>query len=191
MVVDIDINKLLRLGISAEDYFFLRALQKKGVASLRKYYLQNPKPGDSVLESLVEKRLIHNANRHNEFDLEKIVVRNKFLDAAKPSTNEFEELYNVYPVKVTRPDGSIDYLRTDKTRCKRSYATKIKSGEVIHADVMEGLRFEISQRESDGSIAYMKRLPKWLASEEWLAWKERLSELNERVETFGYGLKLE
>jgi len=191
MVVDIDINQLLKLRITAEEYFLLRTLQKKGVASLRKYYLQNPKPDDDVLRSLVEKRLIHNANRQNEFDLEKIIVRNKFMEVSKPTMDLFEELYNLYPAKVTRPDGSTDYLRTDKSRCRINYTNKLKHGVVTHTDVMESLRFEISQRESDGSIAYMKRLPKWLSAEEWTTWKERLGDVNDRVETFGYGLNLE
>jgi hypothetical protein len=37
----------------------------------------------------------------------------------------------------------------------------------------------------------MKRLPKWLSSESWLPWKEKLHEIPQDPNDFGYGLKLE
>lgn len=193
MVVDIDINKLIKLGISAEEYFLLRGVQKRGYASLERYYRHNPAPSDEMLKSLVKKKLIHDANKGKEFSPRNIIVRSNFISDTKNTLNLFNELYNLYPTKVTRPDGSVDYLRTDKTRCRRSYAAKLKDGTAIHENVMECLKFEIQQRESEGSLSYMKRLPKWLASEEWLTWDERRNDNIELTDNFvaGYGLKLE
>ena len=192
MVVDIDTKKLIKLGICAETYFILKVIEKKAHGILKDYFKNHPIPSDSVLNKLVEQRLIHNANKKNEFDTKKIIVRNRFKEDTKDVFDLFYELYNLYPVRVTRPDGSVDYLRTDKTRCRKLYNNKLKRSEAIHEEVMEYLRYEIDDRTRTGNMRYMKRMPKWLASEEWTTWKEKLEEESELdASNFGYGLKLE
>lgn len=192
MVVDIDTKKLFKLGISAEEYFVLKTIEKRGYAILDKYFETYPVLNDSVLNKLVNLKLIHNANKKNKYDCRKIIIRNKFKEDTKDLFDLFQQFYNLYPLKVTRPDGSVDYLRTDKTRCRKLYNDKLKRSEAIHEEVMESLRHEIEERTKTGSLQYMKRMPKWLASEEWTVWKQKLDEERDLdVSDFGYGLKLE
>lgn len=193
MVVDIDTQKLMKFGITAEDYFLLKGIEKRGYGILRKYYRQNTEPNDLVLQNLVDKKLIHNANKPNEFDVKKIIVRHKFRSETKENSQLFEEFYNLYPQKVTRPDGSVDYLRTDRDRCQKLYVKKVKLNKNLHTEIMEGLQYEIEERSKSNNLRFMKRMPKWLASEEWTIWREKLEDDTETMDVgnFGYGLNLE
>jgi hypothetical protein len=56
---------------------------------------------------------------------------------------------------------------------------------------MECLKFEIRERHRTNKMGYMKRLPRWLATEEWKVWQQQLGESSVETIDLGYGLKLE
>lgn len=120
-----------------------------------------------------------------------IKIRNKFLFALGEGEDYFDEILNEYPVKVVRPDGVKDYLRTDLKRCRRNYS-KIATSRKKHRRILNALKYEKKVREQEDSWKYMKRLPKWLSSEEWKVFEERLKdEQDDRGEDkLGYGQEL-
>lgn len=89
----------------------------------------------------------------------------------------WNELLDEFPVKVVRTDGSTDYLRRDLERCKKIYKKIVGADKEIHLQIINCLKFEKNKRERESSWGYMKRLPKWLASQEWKAYEEEISDI--------------
>lgn len=145
------------------------------------------------LEVLEKSKFIHNLNKTNEVETSKIVLRGNFLKLISTDavTDYFEEFIHLYPVKVQRPDGFHDYLRTDLQRCRKKY-NQIVGGKITkHKRLMDLLKYEIEVRERENSMKFMKRLPKWLASEEWEVFDERKkSDKITDVKQNGYGTSL-
>jgi hypothetical protein len=191
MVINIDMTKLFRLKLTAGEYTLLCLLAERKVL-LAKQYVENDSSITSLtIHNLIERKLIHATEQENGVDVTKIIVRNIFLDEIKKG-DLFDELLAHYPIKVTRPDGTVDYLRNDLTRCRKLYNQLIKSGEVIHTEVMQCLAYEVYDRTSSNKMGYMKKLHKWLTSEEWQTWKQKLDEVEIiGYNELGYGLKLE
>lgn len=119
-----------------------------------------------------------------------IKLRKKFTFVLGGS-DYFDELLEEYPVKVVRPDGVKDYLRSDLKRCKRNY-DKIATTRKKHEEILESLKYEKKVRDQEDSWKYMKKLPKWLSSEEWKTFLERMrDEGQEAKEQPKYGQQLE
>ena len=108
------------------------------------------------------------------------------------STNYFEEFIKLYPVKVQRTDGLYDYLRTDLSRCKRAYNKLVNGKKAKHEKLTDLLKYELQIRQQENSMKYMKRLPKWLSSEEWKVYEERRKSegLSNETKNTGYGTTL-
>jgi hypothetical protein len=191
MIVTIDTDKMFKLGITPDEYTLLQLIQNHALISAKKLIQKTPTLTSSTLDKLVEKRLIHNSNPKGEMDVCRIMLRNTFIGVIAKD-DYFEELLLEYPGKVVRPDGTNDYLKTDLNKCRKLYTQLIKKDEVLHKQIMECLKLEVRERNRTGKIGYMKRLPKWLLSEEWKTWQLQLGE-NTSIEAIdlGYGLKLE
>ncbi|GAG01937.1 unnamed protein product, partial [marine sediment metagenome] len=65
---------------------------------------------------------------------------------------------------------------TDLNRCRGIYYTKTLGSKLWHDHILKCLMFEIQEREKEGSMSYMKRLPNWLSSEEWKSYEERVED---------------
>jgi hypothetical protein len=171
MVVDVNIDKILKLGISADTYIMLYLIYKRNYLVANKILASRPVLTDEVLEDLINKRLIHNSNLPGFCNPQKIQVRDMFVENVIKSTSFFDEFLEHFPIKVTRPDGNVDYLRSDLKRCKIIYNKVIKGDRELHEDMIKYLELEIRLRNETNQMKFMKRLPKWLASEEWETWK--------------------
>ena len=84
----------------------------------------------------------------------------------------FDELYDIYPTFVVRTDGTRDYLRGAPSNCRKLYAKITGHSRSKHEHIKECLKFELSNRKQTNSMQYMKRMHKWLTSEEWLLYDE-------------------
>lgn len=190
MVIDINIDKILKLGISSDVYIVLYLIYKKNFLIANKYQSKKFVLTDEVLEDLVNKRLIHNSNTKGTVNLEKIQIRDAFAENVIKPTTFYDEFLEHFPVKVLRPDGITDYLRTDLKRCKVIYNKIIKGDREIHNDILRYLDEEVKVRNATNQMKFMKRLPKWLASEEWETWKLKLMDSEEDTTSLGYGQNL-
>jgi len=190
MIVTIDTDKMFKLGITPDEYTLLQLIQNRALVSAAKLIQKVPTLTSSTLEKLVDKRLIHNTNQDGKMDVTRIMLRNTFVGEVKKD-DLFEELLLEYPGKVVRPDGTNDYLKTDLTKCRKLYIQLIKKDEVLHKQIMDCLKLEVRERNRTNKMGYMKRLPKWLLSEEWKTWQQQLGESDVETIDLGYGLKLE
>ena len=194
MVIAIDLARLAKLEITCGEYVMLYLIANRNIATAKQFVERDTSITPDTIQKLIKLKLIH-ASDQETVDVTKIIVRSKFLDEIKKG-DVFDELVAHYPIKVTRPDGIVDYLRNDLTRCKKLYMQTIKSGEVTHKEIMDALAYEIYDRTNSNKLGYMKRLHKWLTSEEWHTWQQKLKEVDvidraDYYSTLGYGLKLE
>lgn len=191
MIVTIDLDKMYKLGITPDEYILLQLIQNKAFVSAKRLIQKTPTLTYSTLEKLVSKRLIHNLNKNNEFDVTHIMLRSNFIGVVSKD-DYFDELLMVFPTMVTRPDGTDDYLKTDLNKSRKLYSQLIKKDEVLHKQIMECLKLEVDERKRTNKMGYMKRLYKWLHSEEWNAWQQkRVASSNIETIDLGYGLNLE
>ena len=194
MVIAIDLARLAKLEITCGEYVMLYLIANRNIATAKQFVERDTSITPDTIQKLIKLKLIH-ASDQETVDVTKIIVRSKFLDEIKKG-DVFDELVAHYPIKVTRPDGIVDYLRNDLTRCKKLYMQTIKSGEVTHKEIMDALAYEIYDRTNSNKLGYMKRLHKWLTSEEWHTWQQKLKEVDvinraDYNSTLGYGLNLE
>ena len=104
----------------------------------------------------------------------------------------FEELFDIYPRKITRPNGTIDYLRTDRSTCNRLYTFYTLNNRSKHDHILNCLKLEITTRQKEGSLGYMKRMPAWLVSKEWESYADRIADsTGVQIESQGYGTDVE
>jgi hypothetical protein len=191
MIVTIDTEKMFKLGLTPDEYTLLQLIQNRGLVSAKKLVDLTPSLTSSTLDKLVAKRLIHNTSQKpGVVDVNRIMVRNTFIGEVKKD-DLFEDLLLEYPGMVVRPDGTKDYLKTNLNTCRKLYNQLVKKDEVLHKQIMECLKFEKQNRSATNKMGYMKRLPKWLASEEWKSWQQLLGDSDIETIELGYGLKLE
>lgn len=198
MIIEVDTEVLRKSNISILQYFIGYFLLTKEFKKLAK--LITEEIGFDIFKTLIadleSKSFMHNMNDNTqkEWSYDSIIVRNKFIELVKDYQAEdmFDELLKIYPIKVQRPDGNMDYLRTDVARCRKMYNnTIIKKSFKKHEDIIKALKFEIEIRKKEDSLKYMKRLPKWLASEDWKVFEERMKDMKTTVESEAYGTELE
>lgn len=90
----------------------------------------------------------------------------------------FDEFYEVFPVYVTRPDGTKGFLRSNINKCRKEYNKIINKSKAIHEHLMQCLRYEIEDKLMTGKIGYMKTMWKWLTQHEWEVIEEQMKEEN-------------
>lgn len=191
MIIEVDFDSLFELEMTADQYTLAYLLYKQDYHNFNRFIsLLDTEDIKVNLHMLELNRYISNLNLNGDLEPSKLLVRNKLKTIFDTEKDEFEELLELYPVKVLRPDGTKDYLRTDLKRCKKLYQKILGASKFRHARVMEALKFELEVRENEGSMRYMKRFPKWLASEEWKVFEERLNDKDDSNEHSGYGTTL-
>lgn len=135
--------------------------------------------------------IIDENDKEGEYDLSKISVTPSFRGLYRKE-GAFEELLEVYPTFVIRPDGTKDNLKVDLPKCRKIYNSLVKNNKSLHEHIIKCLHNELSLRTVNGTMRYMKRLPKWLSAEEWKSYEESdVSSTSAKTETDIYGTKLE
>jgi hypothetical protein len=150
---------------------------------------------EEIFSKLLEIGLISTDEIVGKYEFSKYSITPSFLPILVQG-DFFDELLQSYPTYVTRPDGSKDYLRMDLQRCRKYYSKVTGNKLAVHRHILECLQFEVTIKRREGKLCYMKRLPKWLASEEWKCYEQMMKDVNLdlsniREEDLGYGNNLE
>jgi len=192
MFVNVDVEKMLKLKLTGDEYIFLDLLYNRKFPLAKKVARSNGFLSDESLRSMIERRLVHNMNLPGELDVSKIIVRKWASEQLEESHDYFAELLKHYPVKVTRPDGSTDMLRRELPNSRLIYNKLVKGKPELHQEIIRCLITEVSERTRTGQLKYMKRLPKWLAAEDWKVYLPLMNQnINKDAAEAGYGLDLE
>ena len=191
MIIEIDTQMLADEKLTPTQYFILQLISLGQHKYLKNWY---ESLGDnhvtSELRNLIEMEFLASLNTSEEIDFTKLFLLPRSIKLLGTDRDWFQELVNIYPVKAIRSDGVRDYLRTDLERCRKIYNKKVNGNLNKHEHIMSLLKYEIQIKTNEGSMCYMKRLPKWLASEEWKVSEERIDNEGEIDEGGTYGTDL-
>ncbi len=166
MEVNFPINKLLDKGLTADDYTIALLLKEGKFGLLNKYAKLTKESFFESLRRLKDKDYIVYQTIGDIIPIKEAKITESFMDLLA-NGDDFEEFWNLYPIKVIRLDGKEDYLRRNKAKCKVKYKKITRNNLLIHDHIMDCLKFDIEQRESRSNMAYMKRMENWLEKEEW------------------------
>lgn len=168
MLIELDLKEVKSLKISSTQFIFIKLLlDEVDIKSL----LDVIPVSEKDINDLIEKGIIDKDSITIESDIKSIKFENIVIDESfKTKLNKkefFDDFFAIYPTSVVRSDGIKDYLKGAPTNCRKYYKKLVGSSQSKHDHIMTCLRFEISNRVSTGKMSYMKRMYKWLTSEEW------------------------
>jgi len=197
MLLQVDVKDLINNRITSDQYLIAQLLIDNETELLQQFInIYSNEELKTLFDRMGRTGLVINNNNPGEMNILKLIVSPSFKNMSAEG-DFFDEFLLSFPPSITRPDGTKDYLRTDVTRCRRSYTKITKNKYVVHKHILDCLRFEVIIRTREGNLQYMKRLPKWLISEEWKVYEQRLKDeggievLTNRKEDLGYGNNLE
>lgn len=191
MIIEVDFDLLHELKLTANQFSIAYLIYKQDYQTLTRFIADTDK--DYVKEDirkLESKSYISNISSDGTLEPSALVARNKLNSIFEEEKNAFEELIEIYPMKVLRPDGYNDYLRVDLKRCRKLYQGILGASKLRHKAIIRALKFELEVHTREGTMKYMKRLPKWLAAEEWKVYEDRMNDKDDTNEPTSYGTTL-
>ena len=159
MTIEINLDYLQKNQLSADQFVIIQLILDNRIDRLEEFkQIIIESKFDESIEKLIQLDYL-------EIIDETYTITDKCKKTFK-NKGRFEEFYNAFPTSVIRPDGKRESLRTDKKRCATKY-NRIAKRQDIHDTIMECLNKELLDRESNGTMKYMKKMPNWLSSEGW------------------------
>ena len=131
---------------------------------------------ETEIQDLIDKNIITRTIVGKKYKYE---LTNDFIQKMKASINTtsfFDEFYELYPAYITRNDGSKDYLRANVNKCRQQYNKIVGESKELHDHILNCLKAELSDKHRKGKMGFMKRMWKWLTSNEWGAYEEHLND---------------
>ena len=193
MLVEFEIEILLEHQITAHQFLMAKLIYQKKFELLAEY-LESTESNLEVqkdLNNLAKAGFLTYAE--GEYDFDNVNISDEFISLVT-GDNIFEQLLAVYPTKVLRPDGTYDMLKTDLPMCRQIYARITQLRQIKHSHIMRCLEYEIEEKKATNTLGYMKRLIKWLSSEEWKSYEERTGDSSfpvRALEEDAYGTEFE
>lgn len=176
MLITLNTDSLYQLEIPISHYVILLAMAEGKQSLFDDRYLTK-----DIINSLFEKGLIENVEKCTLTEKTKNIIYGNDL---------FKEFVNEFPQRVTRTDGTVDFLRTDLTNAENLYLSYVGRSRDKHTHILKCLKAEIKQREGNGSMPYMKRIFTWLASKSWTSYEDIVDEVLTSNKDLGYGTTL-
>jgi hypothetical protein len=194
MEVTFPINKLLKLGLTPDEYSICLLLEHGKYGLLKDLVKLKDKAFYDNVKKLNELGYIKYNTIGHIVDVKDITITEEFkkLVAFK---DLFQELYNLYPIKVKRPEGEYDYLRQRKNKAKTKYNKIINKDPMLHDHILECLEYEIKLKKDTNSMGYFKRMYNWLEDREWEKYEDKLHNIyittkpTDNEESVAYGEK--
>lgn len=194
MVVDVNTDFLINNKITANQFLLLSLILADKQSILKEYCLTNNIKVDELTEDI---KVLHDKGYiegyvSGLYDFDHLSPTN-YIKKLFTDTDLFQEFVLAFPLKVTRNDGTVDYLRTDQSKARGLYLAYTKNKKSIHDHILKCLKFEVNARERNGSLKFMKRMTSWLSSKEWEAFQDQIDDLADvefKQYDLGYGNEL-
>lgn len=189
MLIEIDLTLCKKLQITPNQLIFLKILMDNNLKKIKEFESVITMK-DSDIQELIDRGIIEPISSFD--NLNKLILTEEFK-LSLDNKSYFDEFYEAYPKYITRPDGLKDYLRTDMHRCRKFYEQLIGRSKSKHETIMKCLEFEVNLKRKTNKMSYMKRMPKWLLSQEWTVYEEMMTDekvITERKEV-SYGGQIE
>ena len=188
MLIEIDLDEAKRLKITMNQFVLIKLLiDKVDIKSL----INVIRIDDKDINNLKEQNILTTESTYTDGITKNLHLTENFKMKYK-QRDFFDEFYEAYPTSTTRPDGQKDYLRGDISRCRKYYQKIVGKSLSKHESMLECLNFEVKTRKAGNSLQYMKRMSKWLLSEEWLLYADAMNDVSVvRNADEMYGAKVE
>lgn len=190
--MEVDINRLIGLGLSIEEYMILYLLHNDNRDILDSYNNNIGFGEDRYLSDILEDLDIKGYITNNE-EGESVCTDKFSKEVLKiPQVNSnitfeeaFEQLREHYPTKVIGPNRGVRRLQSDIDRCKKLYKKIIidNYGDIDikkHQFILQCVDFEVIERKRGKNEAYWQLLPTYLNQRGWELVEEDVKKLMEK-----------
>lgn len=138
---------------------------------------------DDEIQYLISQQLIDSIERDDSITYQ---PTDKLKTAIAPSKDYFDLFYDMYPVYVTRADGSKSYLRANVNKCRHYFNAKCGRSAAMAEHLIKCLDFEVSKRMREGSLSYMMTMWNWLTRSQWEAVEDEMQDMQtQTVNSYG------
>jgi len=194
MVIDISLELLSKLKLNPNEYLLMELLRRKEYKLSAEFLEKNytKEQSHEIFDKLLKlSYFTSNSYVENGYGYANVKVSNSYKQLVK-TDDMFDEFVEYYPKSVIRTDGTTDYLRTDLRTAKLYYVKATRGLRAGHEHLLECLKFEVEERMKDGSIKFMPRITKWLNSQAWTTYQDRLMDaMSNTVGNTRYGTEIE
>lgn len=177
--MEVDINRLIGLGLTIQEYMILYLLYNDNRDILDSYNnnigFGEDRDLSDILDNLYDKGYINNDENGESICTDKF--KTEVLKIPKVDNNisfeeAFEQLREHFPTKVTSPNGAVRRLQSDIDRCKKLYKKTIvfSDGTIdleSHKFILQCIDFEVNERRKGKNEAYWQLLPTYLNQRGW------------------------
>lgn len=192
MLLEVSLETLKKIGITANQYLLGMLIHKELYGQLQEYY-NNTNVQDDIIRDLNKLKELGYLTWSGELskDFQNVKITPSYIVAFSVG-DVFTELYNAYPTKVIRPNGKEYLLRTEKSQAKMLYTFIAGGNRSKHEHIMRCLQAEVEHRRNTNTMMYMKSLYNWLSNREWKSFEDKLDELSRvRKGVSSYGTELQ
>lgn len=193
MLKTISTDVLINNKISAHQYLIVCLLFEQKYDVLDNYLKKTNtyEQLDEDLTNLSTRGFIHyNSELFPYNSYKSILVSNTNVKLLGKYSN-FDEIYNLYPVKVRRPDGKEAFLRKDRKTSEQIYSIIVKENKETHDHILKLLKLELQDREKTNTLGYMKTLVNWLSNREWRDYEDVVDDASYKKDKYLYGTNIE
>ena len=185
MILEID-TTLFDIGeISINQLVFLTLCMNENQTYNQDIHKFLSRISEADIQSLIDQNLITSTT---DGDNKVYSITDKMRNYLKTDKTLFDEFYDLFPVYVTRPDGTKGFLRANIAKCRKEYTRIIGKSRAMHEHLLQCLQYEIENKMITGKIGYMKTMWKWLTQHEWEVIEEQMSYETETPVSYGeYG----
>lgn len=184
MILELDTSLLKLFKISINQLVFINLVLNENQKNNQDIHELLSRVSDEEIQDLIQRNIIvvtiSDDNKIYRLSEQTVEATKKDADAM------FNEFYEVFPVYVTRPDGTKGFLRTNINKCRKEYNKIIRKSRSMHEYITNALKWEVENKTTTGKIGYMKTMWKWLTQREWECYEEQM-QLDQHTKVQRYG----
>lgn len=142
---------------------------------------------DDEISYLIEQGLITSIERGNSITYQETDKLEAYIT---PDRSYFDQFYDMYPIYAIRPDGTKDYLRINKNKCRNLYNLYVSKSYTEAEHINNCLAKELEKKSKLGKLGYMKTMWRWLQDHQWEEIEEEMKDEQKIVNNTAYGTEL-
>lgn len=189
MIIELDTslaNKLSDLTIN--QLVFVTIVLNDNQTYHQDVYSLLSRVSEQEIQELVDKSLVTVTKTEEHISYEPTETLISIIGKQK---DYFDELYDIFPVYVLRPDGQKGFLRANVNKCRLQYKKIVGKSKATHEHIIKCLNFELTERLRSNKLGYMKTMWKWLTNHEWEAFEEQMLQYTSPTNTSSQKVKLD
>ena len=186
MILELDTSLLNKFNLSINQLVFISLVLNDNQINSQDIHELLSRVNEEEIQDLIQRNIIVVTIS----DDNKIYSPSKeLLDFIKKNEQSmFDEFYEVFPIYVTRPDGTRGFLRSNVNKCRKEYNRIIGKSKAMREHILSCLRYEIDDKLQTGKIGYMKTMWKWLTQHEWECYEEQMNLEQQTANSYGTGI---